>query len=251
LVKRLAGGSPAAGRVLLDALASVMAALPTSRGESLSAFAARVTGRAHALDDGSPLGTLALRAARALAGSIPRAPTSPPARRDARHGAAVGVLCDELSSIVLTLGLASDASITGRLLAAAGPVGEPVWLTLRQLVRSPPQWRRIGFVLIAENASVVAVAADTLGASSPPIVCTNGQPRAATMVLLRSLAAAGVRLRHHGDFDWGGLTIIVHLDTSGRPVIADLKTHQLDEKLAEPPERLIDHPFGHRRRNMI
>jgi uncharacterized protein (TIGR02679 family) len=117
------------------------------------------------------------------------------------------VLCDELSSIVLTLGLAGDASGTGRLLAAAGPVGEPVWLTLRQLVRSPPHWHRIGFVLIVENPSVVAVAADTLGASSPPIVCTNGQPRAATMVLLRSLAAAGVRLRHHGDFDWGGLTI--------------------------------------------
>ena len=27
------------------------------------------------------------------------------------------------------------------------------------------------------------------------------------MVLLRSLAAAGVPLRHHGDFDWPGLTI--------------------------------------------
>lgn len=27
------------------------------------------------------------------------------------------------------------------------------------------------------------------------------------MMLLRSLTAAGVRLRHHGDFDWGGLTI--------------------------------------------
>ena len=27
------------------------------------------------------------------------------------------------------------------------------------------------------------------------------------MVLLRSLAAAGVQLRHHGDFDWGGIAI--------------------------------------------
>jgi uncharacterized protein (TIGR02679 family) len=27
------------------------------------------------------------------------------------------------------------------------------------------------------------------------------------MVLLRSLSAAGVRLRHHGDFDWTGITI--------------------------------------------
>jgi len=207
LVKRLAGGSPAAGRDLLDALASVAAALPTSGGESLSAFAARVTGRAHALDDGSPLGTLALGAARAIAGLEPPHPDESTAEARREAWAAVGVLCDELSSIVLTIGLPGDESLTGRLLGTAGPAGEPVWLTLRQLVRSPPRWHPIGVVLIVENPSVLALAADALGASSPPIVCTMGQPRAATMVLLRSLAAAGGRLRHHGDFDWGGLTI--------------------------------------------
>jgi len=60
---------------------------------------------------------------------------------------------------------------------------------------------------VVENPSIVALAADRLGARCSPTVCTNGQPRAATMVLLRSLAAAGVRLLHHGDFDWGGITI--------------------------------------------
>lgn len=206
VVKRLAGGSPAAGRALLDVLASVVAALPTS-GESLSAFAARITGRAHALDDGSPLGTLALGAARALAGLEPPGPDESAAEARREAWAAVGVLCDELSSIVLTLALPGDASATGRVLAAAAATREPVWLTLRQLVRTPPQWHGISSVLVVENPSVVALAADALAARCPPIVCTNGQPRAATMVLLRSLAAAGVRLRHHGDFDWGGLTI--------------------------------------------
>lgn len=207
VVKRLAAGSPAAGRTLLDALASVVAALPGSTGESLGACSARVTGRAHALDDGSPLATLALGAARALAGlETPGADESPAeARREA--WAAVGVLCDELSNIVLTFALPGDASGTGRMLAAAGATGEPVWLTLRQLVRTPPQWQTIDWVLVVENPSVVALAADTCGPCCRPIICTNGQPCAAAMVLLRSLAAAGVRLRHHGDFDWGGLTI--------------------------------------------
>jgi hypothetical protein len=84
-VKRLAGGSPAAGRELLDALATIVAALPASGGESVSGFAARVTGRAHALDDGSPLGTLALGAARALAGLEPPGPdeSTAEARREA------------------------------------------------------------------------------------------------------------------------------------------------------------------------
>jgi uncharacterized protein (TIGR02679 family) len=207
-VKRLAGGSPDRASELFDGVVSVVAALPC-RGESLSAFAARVTGRAHALDDGSPLGTLALGAARALAGlEAPGSGESPAeARREA--WAAVGVLCDELSSTVLTLGLPGDASATGRVLTAAGAGGEPVWLTLRQLVRSPPQWELAGLgrVLVVENPSVVALAADTLTAHRTPIVCTSGQPRAAAMVLLRSLAVAGVPLLHHGDFDWGGLTI--------------------------------------------
>jgi uncharacterized protein (TIGR02679 family) len=207
VVKRLARGSPTTGRELLDALVSVVGALPTSGGESLRAFAARVTGRSHALDDGSPLGTLALGAARVLAGLAPPAPdeSATEARREAWAG--VGVLCDELSSTVLTLALPGDASATGRVLAAAGASSEPLWLTLRQLVRASPQWHGIDAVLVVENPSVVSLAADTLGARCPPIVCTNGQPRAAAMVLLRSLAAAGIRLRHHGDFDWGGLTI--------------------------------------------
>ena len=207
VVKRLAGGSPTAGRELLDTLARVVAALPRSGGESLSTFAARVTGRAHALDDGSPLGTLALGAARSLAGLEPPGPDESPAEARREAWAAVGVLCDELSSIVLTLGLPGDASDTGRLLAAARAGGEPLWLTLRQLVRTPPRWQGIDAVLVVENPSVIALAADVLGARAAPIVCTNGQPRAAAMVLLHSLAAAGARLRHHGDFDWGGLTI--------------------------------------------
>jgi uncharacterized protein (TIGR02679 family) len=208
-MKRLAGGSPDRAREMFDALVSVVAALPASRGESLSAFAARVTGRAHALDDDSPLGTLALAAARALAGLEPPGPGESPAEARREAWAAVGVLCDELSSTVLTLGLPGDASTTGRVLTAAGAGGEPVWLTLRQLVRSPPQWELAGLgrVLVVENPSVIALAADTLAARRIPIVCTNGQPRAAVMVLLRSLAAAGVLLLHHGDFDWSGLTI--------------------------------------------
>lgn len=148
-------------------------------------------------------------AARAVAGLAPPGPDESPTEAWRESWAAVGVLCDELSSLVLTVGLPGDDSVTGRLLAAAGGTSEPVWLTLRQLVRSPPRWPEVDVpeVLVVENPSVVALAADAFGQRCPSIVCTNGQPRAATMVLLRSLAAASVPLRHHGDFDWGGLTI--------------------------------------------
>jgi uncharacterized protein (TIGR02679 family) len=208
VVKRLAGGSPEMGRELLDTVASVVAALP-SCGESLSAFAARVTGRAHALDNGSPVGTLTVGAARALGDLDAPDPDESAAEARRESWASVGVLCDELSSTVLTVGLSGDGSVTGRLLTAAAAGNEPVWLTLRQLVRSPPRWDKLDVpsVLVVENPSVLAFAADAFGQRCPPIVCTNGQPRAATMVLLRSLANATIHLRHHGDFDWGGLRI--------------------------------------------
>ena len=54
---------------------------------------------------------------------------------------------------------------------------------------------------------MVAAAADRLGAASAPLVCTEGQPRTAARVLPARLAAAGVRLAYHGDFDWGGIQI--------------------------------------------
>jgi uncharacterized protein (TIGR02679 family) len=169
----------------------VVAALPASNGESLSAFAARVTGRAHALDDGSALGTLATGAARALARLDPQSPDESATEARRESWAAVGVLCDELSSTVLTVGLPGDGSTTGRLLSAASETTEPVWLTLRQLVRSPPRWDEVEMpaVLAVENPSVIAFAADAHRRHCPPLVCTNGQPRAAVMVLLRSLVS--------------------------------------------------------------
>jgi uncharacterized protein (TIGR02679 family) len=246
VAKRLAGGSFGTGRELLDGVAAVVAALPVSPGESLGAFAARVCGRAHALDEGSQLGTLALGAARALAGLEPPGPDESAAEARREAWAAVGVLCDELSSTVLTLGLPGDRSATGRVLAAAFECREPVWLTLRQLVRTPVHWRArdVRSVLVVENPSVLALAADSLGPRVTALVCTNGQPRAATMVLLRALAAADVELRHHGDFDWSGITIgnLLHRRLPIKPWQFDresylhaIRNHPQTARLTSPP----------------
>jgi uncharacterized protein (TIGR02679 family) len=197
LVRRLAG-TPEAANPLLANLARVLAELPAP-GEPVGRLAARLIGDAHGLDDGRPLATLALGAARALAG-CPDAPS-----REA--WAAVGVLRDDVSSTVLTLGFPGDPeTTTGRALAAFHPAGQPVVLTLRQLVADPPR-PVVRAVWICENPVVVTTAADRLGSACPPLVCTNGQPGAAVMFLLRGLAETGAVLHYHGDFDWGGIRI--------------------------------------------
>jgi uncharacterized protein (TIGR02679 family) len=206
--------NPQVARALLEHLAAVLEALPAD-GQPLAGFAARVVGGAHALDEGRPLATLALGAVRALAKLASPGPdeSHTEARREA--WASVGLLCDELSSFVLALGLPGEQqTASGRILGVARENAQPVWLTLRQLVRDMPNWAstsREGLsgqtVYICENPAVVAVAADRLGPECAPLVCTSGQPSAATMLLLRALGAAGARLVHHGDFDWGGIRI--------------------------------------------
>lgn len=201
LVRRLAGTAERAAPLLAQ-LAAVLEQLP-AQGEPLGHFAARVTGSAHALDADRPLATLALGAARALTGEA----EGSGAQWRRTVWASVGLLRDDLSSTVLTLGLAGDdRSATGRALAAWQRAGQPVVLTLRQLVRDAPLLRP-ELVSVCENPVVVAAAAEELGAACRPLVCTAGQPGAATMRLLRQLCEAGAELRYHGDFDWGGVRI--------------------------------------------
>src|SRR6185437_3456455 len=121
--------------------------------------------------------------------------------------AAVGVHLDELSSLVLCLGLPSDSRTPlGRTLASCREVGQPAVLTLRQL-RCHDESLRTGLVRICENPVVVAAAADELGARCQPMVCVGGQPSAAAWRLLQLLAAGGSEFSYHGDFDWGGVRI--------------------------------------------
>ncbi len=193
LVKRLAP-SPQAAADLLAAVNVVVRNLP-SPGEPIGRFAARTTGDAHALDDDRPLATLTIRAARALSGL----PDGSGAEWRREVWASVGLMRDELSTTVITLGFTGHRGLEAWL-------GQPVHLTLRQLVRDPPRLSALD-VFMCENPVVVAAAADHLGPSCPPLVCTSGQPSAAVMQLLRLVVSAQGTVRYHGDFDWGGIRI--------------------------------------------
>ena len=205
LVRRLAT-DPAHASALVGNAVGVLSMLP-SAGVALGRLAAETTGDAHGLDDGRPLATLTISAARVLAGSSPAGDGSATERRIA--WAAVGVHRDELSSSVLCLGLpGGSATVAGRILGVSAEGGEPCSLTLRQLGRDAVDLGvGSGTVWMCENPIVLASAADEFGRCCPPLVCVNGQPSAAVWRLLDLLAANGARFRYHGDFDWGGVRI--------------------------------------------
>jgi uncharacterized protein (TIGR02679 family) len=203
VVRRLAP-QPAQAEQLLIGVAAVLRRLP-SPAVPIGRLAAECCGDAHALDDGRPVGTLVLSAVRALAGLPFAAEGTADSRRAA--WAAAGVHLDELSSLVLCLGLPGDPRTPlGRVLGSCREAGQPTVLTLRQL-RCHDEPLPAALVRICENPVVVAAAADELGARCQPLVCVGGQPSAAGWQLLGLLAAGGAEFGYHGDFDWGGARI--------------------------------------------
>jgi uncharacterized protein (TIGR02679 family) len=204
LLRRLANGDPETARALAEQAAAVLRCLPVG-GQPLSVLATTAAGDEHALDPGRPLTALVLRAA-AILGEVPPGDDAEWRRT---VWASVGVLTGELTNPVLTLSLPGDLrTVTGRALAVWADAGQPVHLTARQLLRDPPDLPvHDRSVFVCENPTVIAEAASRLGARTAPLVCANAHPGAAATVLLRQLAAAGARLRYHGDFDWPGITI--------------------------------------------
>jgi uncharacterized protein (TIGR02679 family) len=201
LLKRLANGDAPRGAELLERARRVLERLP-ERGVPLAHLAARELGDAHALDAGRPVATLVLRAC-----GLEEAPN--PKERSRDQWARLGITVNELAAPALCLNLPARAETPGaRLARVAAAAAEPFHLTLRTLLRDPPEWDICGQrVFICENPAILAIAADRLGTTCAPLVCTQGMPAAAQQTLLRQLAGQGARLFYHGDFDWPGLLI--------------------------------------------
>jgi uncharacterized protein (TIGR02679 family) len=199
LVRRLGGER----RTLVTAL-DVLANLP-AEGVMLATLATRTVGGAHGLDPGRPVGTLVLSALAFISGR-----PFPGAAADRRLlWGEFGVTCDMLSATVLALNLRPiSAGLVSDALRGFAAAGEPVSLTLSQLRREKVRFAsNHAPVLVCENPSVMDEARARLGVGSGPVVCVAGRHNTAAAVLLTAVRDAGVTLRYHGDFDWGGIRI--------------------------------------------
>ncbi|WP_225079768.1 TIGR02679 family protein [Streptomyces sp. CoT10] len=208
----LVGGSAERTRTLLTDALKVLAELP-GQAEPLPVFAARVlNGHAHALDDGTPLSTLVLRALATLYDTAP--PQSAEERRALWTRA--GVADDELSATVVAGGLrpAGDG-LLARVARLCTEAGQAASLTLAH-VRNPgeltlPAAPAPPVVHVVENPSILALALHAFGPDCPPLVCTSGWPNSAAIQLLRTLVDRGATLRYHGDFDGEGIRIAAYV----------------------------------------
>ena len=171
----------------------------------LAELAAAMTGDTKALNHGTTLATLVLRAL-AIRASVAR-PATTEQRRDLWD--AHGVIVDDLASRVLVLNLAAAGDGLGEWLTDARDRGVPFYVTLQQLIAMPavPMVAAEPVVSVCENPAVLRRAAADLGHRSRPLICTEGQPSTAFHRLANAITANGGRLRYHGDFDWPGIAI--------------------------------------------
>jgi uncharacterized protein (TIGR02679 family) len=210
-LKRL-GHNPEGGARLLSEANAVLCRLP-AQGQPRSQLAADVLGDAHALDAGRPVASLVLAAWRHsersrsadAAEDTESELTSPDTAEERQRDiwARAGILVNELArpALVLNLPFVHPAQTLWK-------PGEPAYLSLRQLLRTPPAWAVTGqSIFVCENPNLLAIAADHLGTHCAPLVCTDGMPAAAQRTLLDQLQKAGARLHYHGDFDWPGIGI--------------------------------------------
>ncbi len=173
-------------------------------------LASQVAGNAHALDDGTVMSTLVLRAiALQCRVEVPRSSASRRALWES-----IGVTCDEVSTTVLTYGLRPPGTEVARprdveTIAATmrdrSDAGCETHLTLRDLKRIDRFAEPGQVVWITENPRVLEAAMDA--GSLAAMVCTAGNPTITVTTLLERLASCGASLAYHGDFDWPGIAI--------------------------------------------
>jgi uncharacterized protein (TIGR02679 family) len=169
----------------------------------LPELAATITGDTKALNHGTILATLVLRALALRLGAA--RPKTTEERRDLWDRS--GVIVDDLASRVLVLNLPAAGDGLGEWLTSAKAHGAPFYVTLHQLVTMPITVRPRQFVRASENPAVLRRAAGELGPDAEPLICTEGQPSTAFHRIAAAITRTGGRLAYHGDFDWPGIAI--------------------------------------------
>ncbi|MED4228726.1 TIGR02679 family protein [Neobacillus cucumis] len=185
----------------------------TGKFERLPLFAQRTTGNPHYFDNGS------------LAGKLLIYCMYVDQQLKGLREAGVPTATEELNELLSSYGLMRDdlwSFVSCRGFFAKGEMGtHPVWVgaaetetvlnvPIKELLKLKEVWPVKGNkVWIVENSSVCSTIVDEVPGA--PIICTHGQFRAASWVLLNYLVESGCVLYYSGDLDPEGITMAQRL----------------------------------------
>lgn len=178
--------------------------LPVYKGEKvrLPVFASRITLNPHGFDLNTDCGNLLKWALCTIMGLGDVRSSEEVAELYYR----AGILLDEISNYVTLSGLiAYRGSKTDEVFEAAYYSNEVLQVPLLHLSKIDSVKSPLGKVYVVENPGVFTTLLDT--SAFLPLVCTYGQPKLSSLVLLDLLYREGTEIYYSGDFDPEGLSI--------------------------------------------
>ncbi len=195
---------------LLHVIRALHATVTDTSIKRLAVFAARVTGNPHYLDDKSEADSLFTEGLCFFFST----PTPTNAFEKAELLYKAGIVRDDISNFTVCYGITAigedgkvDAGWQG-FNAASQPLHASL-MNISGLSTLTAYDLRIHTVYIVENPTVFSSLLDAARYADlhPALVCGNGQPRLATLILLDKLVSVGLKLLYAGDFDPEGLSI--------------------------------------------
>lgn len=200
-----------AARQVAQVVARVLALADAPGERSRGEVAAQAVRWAHDLDRGGayrrPVGlALVLRAEGPGEGEVSH-------WDDPEVWAAAGLPGDLVATPVLTWSLPLLGDGLAAAVRATTAARAPMPLTVLSLREMPIEVAPGTVVVSVENPRLLEAAVQQ--GLSAPMICTSGNPTSAPSLLIRKLLAAGVEVRHHGDFDPDGVAITARLAAQG------------------------------------
>lgn len=172
--------------------------------ERLPVFASSITRDPHMFDIGTLCGTLLLDAICTVQGLGGYSSNEDRAEILYRSG----ILMDEVSNYITLSGLIAykDGDIHP-VWEGAYREGEILQIPLMNIHSIDSVISPIGKVFVVENPGVFSAIVDAFDDYVPPLICTYGQVKLASLLILDRLAGGGCEIYYSGDFDPEGISI--------------------------------------------
>lgn len=176
----------------------------SKKKERLAMFASRVTKNPHAFDEKTEAGKLLMYGISYLLSK--EYPKSAEERAECYYN--VGLIKDEISNFTVCSGLLAYRNG----MISAGwkdfhETSEPMHVSLWNLSKLERIISPTGRIYVFENPTVFSEVLYRKSDVKPPLMCTYGQIKLASLVLLDMLIEEGVKIYYSGDFDPEGIMI--------------------------------------------
>lgn len=195
--------------------------------ERLPMFARRITKDPHGFDPNNDTGRILLQALKILNSQVRECDPVTLALTGAEALTELyyffGILRDDLWNFVTCTGITANAADNQPLSYLTEAYRQQVTLNLplSEVVRINKAYTSAKVVYVVENSGVFSALLDLCRdfceeqglkeSPNPPLICTHGQFKLASLLLLDKLAASGTLIYYSGDFDPEGLSMVERL----------------------------------------